>query len=323
MARKKIDSTSEPAQGHRERVEAATEAATEVVEMERLQGESARNGQAERERLLGEYHQAVGQIKTANMFAEFANISALVWIKQMQETKAYKEFGTWENFCKSIGYSRQHVEDQLKNLSVLGEKFLQTVCGLGVGYRDLRRLRQLTHEGALQVEDGVLVIGDEEIPLDADHREDLQAAMERLLDAKEALISEKETTIRTKERLIEAKEQVIRKQEKELARHEGQAKERGYTPGEEAFLKSVADHRTIIDKLFLKVAPEEFVPTEATPRMKAAYVEMLGFIRRMAEALYDDGSAAFGELEEDGDWVQPGLEAELGASLAAARQKTR
>jgi hypothetical protein len=159
----------------------------ETLRAERDEGQAIQVAQAEREKLLSEYHQAIGQIKTANMFAEFASISSLIWIKQMQETKAYKEFGTWENFCKSIGFSRQHIEDQLKNLSSLGEKFLQTVCGLGVGYRDLRKLRQLANEGAVTIDVEAVMIGEERIPMDGDHADELQVAIEKILEEKNAI----------------------------------------------------------------------------------------------------------------------------------------
>ncbi|ALC15625.1 hypothetical protein DSOUD_0838 [Desulfuromonas soudanensis] len=163
----------------------AMDMGTLQAERDAKQAEQAE--QTDRERLIAEYHQAIGQIKTANMFAEFANISSLLWIKQMQETKAYKEIGTWENFCKSIGFSRQHIEDQLKNLSALGEKFLQTVCGLGVGYRDLRKLRQLAHDGVVTIDAEAVTVGEERIPMDGDHADELQAAIEKIIESKTQL----------------------------------------------------------------------------------------------------------------------------------------
>ncbi len=310
----------------RKKMDPISEAAMEAVVMERQQGELRIQEQAMRERRIAEYYQAIGQVKTANMFAEFASVSALVWIQQMRESKAYKDIGTWESFCESIGYSRQHIEDQLKSLTVLGEKFLQTVCGLGVGYRDLRRLRQLTHEGALNIEDGVLVIGDEEIPLDAEHRDDLQSAMERLLDAKEQVISEKAATLRAKDKLLKSKADLIERQEKALAVYEGQAEKKGLTADEEAFIQKCGNARLTIDGFLMQFDPDrDIFPTSPTPRMKAALMETLGYLRRAIVAAHDTAGDVYGDAEMDSPgWIQPNLReagTELGDSLAAARER--
>jgi len=306
----------------REAVETASEAAMEVVQAEQSRETLAQQEQVKRERLIAEYHQAVGQIKTANMFAEFASISSLVWIQQMRETKAYRELGTWESFCESIGFTRQHVEDQLKNLAFLGEKFLQTVCGLGVGYRELRKLRQLTHEGTVCVEDNAVTIGDECIPLDAEHREDLQAALERVIDAKDALLQEKDINLRTKERLIQDKQKLIERQAKDLARYEGEAEKKGLSADEEAFIKQCTTARVTIDGFFAKFDPDcNPLPENATPRMKAALMETLGYFKRVIDATYDTAGDLYGDAELDGNgWVQPNLRA-AGEFLASARQK--
>jgi hypothetical protein len=122
----------------------------------------------------------VGQIRAADAFGKFANVSSLVWLQQVKETKIYKDLpdlGTWENFCNYVGLSRQKVDLDLQNLATFGEEFLLTVSSLSVGYRDLRKLRQLSIEGAVVVGSDAVEIGGERIPLNADHKEDLQAAI--------------------------------------------------------------------------------------------------------------------------------------------------
>jgi len=292
----------------RKKMDPETEAATEVVEMEQKQENLARTEQAEREALIAQCHEVIGRVQAVSMLTKFGDVASLIWFKQVKESKAYRDLpgiGTWDKFCERAGFSRRKVDEDLQNLEFFGQEFLATVAHFDVGYKDLRKLRQLSHDGALVVDAEAVEIDGERIPLNAEHRDDLQAALERVIEAKEQLVEEKDATIRAKDKVIQAKEQVINRQEKDLAKHEGRAREKGYTEGEEAFLAMVEDHRTIIDRLFLKVDPEGFMPAEPTPRMKAAYVEMLGYVRRMAEALHDTGTAAFGELAEDGDWVPP------------------
>lgn len=160
------------------------------MEMQTLRGEreerlTAEEAQTEREQLLIEYHDVLGRIKGVKMIADFGNVAGLLWIQQVRERKLYTEIpgvGTWEKFCNSIGMSRRKVEEDLENLSAFGEKFTATVAGFGVGYRDLRKLRQLTHDGTVQVDDNVITIGDRTIEVDPENTDDLRAAIEWILD---------------------------------------------------------------------------------------------------------------------------------------------
>lgn len=290
----------------------ASEAATEVVEMERAREVNGVNEQAERERRIAQCHEMIGRIQGFNIVGKLTTVGTLVWLKEIKESKVYRDLpniGTWENFCSYLGFSRQKIDEDLTNLQTFGEEFLTTVGSFSLGYRELRKLRQLTHEGALQVEDGVLVVGDEAIPLDVDHREDLQAAMERLLDAKDAVIREKDATLRANEKLIQAKQDLIRRQEKDLARYEGDAAAKGLTAEEDAFIQQCSNARTTIDGFLLKFDPDRNpLPDDATPRMKAALMETLGYFRRAIVAAHDTAGDLYGDAELDSPgWVQPNL----------------
>jgi hypothetical protein len=308
-----------------------SEAVMEVVEVERKQVEIARNEQSDKERRIAECHQFIGRIQAVDMVGKLATVSTLMWLKDVKGSKLYRDLPgieTWDKFCDSLGKSRRLIDEQLLNLEAFGVDFLETVSSLRVGYREMKKLRQLTHEGALQVEDGILVIGDEEIPLDADHREDLQAAMARLLDAKEQVIQEKAATIRTKERLLESKEQLIHRQEKALAVYENQAQAKGLTADEDAYIQKCTNARTTIDGFLMQFDPDRNpLPDDATPRMKAALMETLGYFRRAIVAAHDTAGDIYGDAEMDSPgWVQPNLRdvaESLGDSLADARAKAK
>lgn len=291
-----------------------TATALAVVEEEGQALEAPAKLQAERERRIAECHQVIGRIQGVQMLVKFGDVTNLVWLKEIKEQKIYKDLpniGTWEKFCNYIGLDRHTIDQNLLNLAAFGEEFLETVTKMKVGYRDLRKLRQLTHEGALQVEDGVITIGDEEIPLDADHREDLQAALERVIDAKEAVIREKDATIRTKDRLLESKEQLIHRQEKDLARYEGEAAKAGLTPTEDAYIKKMENLRTSFDGYMLKVDPERSElakrEPEPTPRMVAAYLTTLDYMRKQLLAAYDTAQDMYGSaaMSPEEAWHQP------------------
>ncbi|MCF6267756.1 MAG: hypothetical protein L3J57_14620 [Desulfuromusa sp.] len=302
MARKKTDPT--------------TAAALEIVNMEKLQETSVLEQQKQRENMIAECGKAIGRVQTSNMFAKFATVSSLVWLKQVKSQKIYRDIpgvGSWEKFCDSVGMSRAKVDEDLQNLAAFGEDFLLTCQQFSLGYRDLRKLRQLNHDGSVEIQDNLIVIGDESIPLDSDHHEDLQAAIERMLDDKNEQLEEAATTLRTKDRLLESKEQVINKQEREIFQHEARAKQQGFAPGEEAFFKQLEADQLVIDGILQKYSfdPEE-LRTDLTPRMAAAATESLGYLRKVTvathKALVDlleieaepwDGAAVLAEFDAE------------------------
>lgn len=157
---------------------------------DRLKQEQAEREQ--REQMIAQCFKAIGQVQTSNMFAKFATVSSLVWLKQVKEAKTYRdipEVGTWDKFCDYVGMSRQKVDEDLSNLATFGEEFMTTCQQLHVGYRELRQLRQLSHDGAVQLnhDDNTITIEGEVIPIDGDHTEELQAAIEQIISAKNQL----------------------------------------------------------------------------------------------------------------------------------------
>lgn len=174
------------------RVKRVTTMDVAAIEAESNRLKELERQQEERERLIGQFYEVVGRIQGAKMVSEFGNVAGLLWIKQVRETKFYREIprvGTWEKFCESIGLSRRKVEEDLENLSVLGEEFTATVAGFGVGYRDLRKLRQLTHDGTIIPGEGCITIDGETIPLDPEHADDVQVAIDKQLEATKQLSS--------------------------------------------------------------------------------------------------------------------------------------
>lgn len=53
---------------------------------------------------------------------------------------------TFQDFCNALGFSYEKVNQDIQNLSTFGEDFLETSQRMGVGYRDLRKLRKLPEE---------------------------------------------------------------------------------------------------------------------------------------------------------------------------------
>lgn len=100
-------------------------------------------------------NQLLGQAQMADAFAQFSltvRTSKLAYVKENKLYKALKgkktpdgqEFsGTWGEFCRLLGKSSQHIDEELLNLRVLGEEALESMSRMGIGYREMRQYRKL------------------------------------------------------------------------------------------------------------------------------------------------------------------------------------
>jgi len=294
---------------NQKRLDPDTEAALSIVEMETNRELLKATEQQTREQLIAECHEVIGRVQANDLMAKFANVSSLVWMKQIKESKLYKDLpsvGTWERFCNYLGLSRQKVDADLLNLQVFGEEFLLTCQQLSVGYRDLKKLRKSLTSGEMVIDAEYVVIGEEKIPLNPEHTEDLQAAIENLLEGKNREIEEGKATLKAKERVLKAKQEVINKQEKEIQKHEGRAAKAGYSSGEEEFLRKMSVALITIDGFLMDFDPEKRpLPEDATPRMHASYMETIGYFKRVMDATFDTASELYGDPEIDDDWIPP------------------
>lgn len=295
--------------GRHKRVDPDTEAALAVVEMERKQEELKRAEQERREFFIAQCHEVIGRVQANTLAAKFGAVANLVWLKQIKESKQYRDLpsvGTWDKFCEYLHLDRRTVDEDLQNLAVLGQEFLATCRQLSVGYRDLRKLRQLTAGGDVSIDAECVVIGEERIPLDQEHTEDLQAAIESLLEAKNRTIEDQHASLKAKDKVLRDKEHVINKHAKKIAELEGTAEKAGYGPGEEAFLAKVSTALVTIDGFLMQFDPERNpLPEDATSRMKASFMETLGYFKRVTDAAFDTAADLYGDPEIDDDWIPP------------------
>lgn len=274
-----------------------------VMDAEKQVSVTAQMQQGERERLIAQTYAAIGQIKTANLFAKFGTVSSLMWLQQVKESKIYRdlpEVGTWEEFCNYVGLSRRKVDEDLLNLTAFGEEFLETVSSLKVGYRELKKLRHLGCEGTFLITDSTIEIDGESIPLDAAHKDDLQAAIERVLEEKLDALEDAQATVKAKDRVLGSKDEVIKKQEKELRKLAKDAEGRGLLPTEDAFIQRMDNVRTGFDGYLMKADPD-FVMNEfndlgeVTPRMRAALISTLSYLKMQVLAAYDTAVTNYGD----------------------------
>lgn len=97
----------------------------------------------------------VGALKATNFIKKLVTVTEIKMLSDIKESKEYKGLQvfdsegkvvtvtTWEQFCKSLGHSREKVDQDILNLAAFGEEFLETSQRMGIGYRDLRKLRKI------------------------------------------------------------------------------------------------------------------------------------------------------------------------------------
>lgn len=284
----------------------ATEAAISVVKAEQMEEQLAMTEQEKKEKLIAKTYRMMGRIETSDLFGKLATVATFVWLKQVKESKIYKDIPgveTWETLCNRMGKSRRTVDEQIQNLNILGEEFVATCRHFSIGYKDLRKLRKSVSDGDVVVDDEVVEINGEKIPLTPDSSEDLQAAIESLLDEKDRQLENKGATLKAKDRVLEAKEKIINKQEKELHKLTSQVKARGFEPGEENFIRDMENLKTMLVGVELKMDVRN-MPADMTPLMRAAYIETLGHFKRVMIAYYDEATTHYG-IADDDDWAPP------------------
>lgn len=100
-------------------------------------------------------NQLLGQAQMADAFAQFSLTVSTSKMAYVKENKLYKGLagqktadgqqltGTWEDFCKLLGRSRQQVDEDILNLKSLGEEALESMSRMGIGYREMRQFRKL------------------------------------------------------------------------------------------------------------------------------------------------------------------------------------
>lgn len=157
------------------------------LEAERERQAQVSAGQTERELLIAQSYELAGQIKAVKMISKFGDVTSLMWLKQVKESKIYRDLpgiGTWDKYCEYVGVDRHTTDQNLLNLNVFGEAFIGVVSNLRVGYRELRQLRQLKYDGdsfSMSDDGKTVIIEGETIALGDDAAPEIEAALEKLL----------------------------------------------------------------------------------------------------------------------------------------------
>jgi len=177
--------------------------------------------QGEKERNIAEAYETAGMLKGLNFVKKVVTVAEIVRLDLVKKSKGYKGIGTWDDYCKYVDLDRHSIDQQLKALNTFGEDFLVTISNFGLGYREMRRLRQLAGEGVIEPREGEIAIAGEVIPIDTDHTEVLRDAIDHILTSNARLAAEVEKLTKKKDSIVAAETKAL-KAEKEMAVNEYQ-----------------------------------------------------------------------------------------------------
>ncbi|PKN71224.1 MAG: hypothetical protein CVU54_02040 [Deltaproteobacteria bacterium HGW-Deltaproteobacteria-12] len=204
-------------------VTAVSEHAESTEIMKRDLEKSAEQIQKDKEAAIANVYEMAGKIKATNFFKSQAEFFNLVMLKKVKDSKEYRErFGiTWEQFCEHVGINRRTMDRALEDIAPFRQEFLDTLSNYsGVTFNKIKYLGMAVDEKLVNLSENAITYNGETIPLDVEHKDEIQALLETLEENHKREKEEADTTIRTKDRLLKAKEDTINKMERELKRLE-------------------------------------------------------------------------------------------------------
>ncbi|MCU4395937.1 hypothetical protein [Acinetobacter junii] len=160
----------------------------------------------------------LGAIKATNFIKKLVTVTEIKLIAEIKESKQYKGLKvidptgklvtvtTFEEFCQYLGKSREHIDEDIRNLGTFGEDFLETSQRMGLGYRDLRKLRKLPEEDREVVINGEAVKTEDRESL-IDLIEEMSAKHAKERDQLKARVADLESSDAAKEQIIKTKDQ--------------------------------------------------------------------------------------------------------------------
>ena len=183
-----------------------------------------------------EANEVLGMIRAFDVVGKFVTVTNLKILHDIKESKKYKGLvkklpdgkvvtvTNWSEYCQFLPVSKDTIDQHLMMLKEFGEDFLSRAQDIGMGLRDMRKLRSLPDESdrnliieATQQEnltrDDVLELMEEMAAKHAKEKSDLSS---QLVDAKEDLEAARKVSA-TKQETIDELNHTLEKTRKKLA----------------------------------------------------------------------------------------------------------
>lgn len=261
-------------------------------------------------------HEAIGFLKKVRLDKAFNDLVEAVVLYRVKESKAYKNGGfTWEQFCEVAGYDRRRADETVADIRPIFDRFsAESATSLGLGLNKIRYLGKAVSAESATFDGVDLLILGERIPFDAEHKDEIEAAIDSLQEENQTIKEELSAQKKAFDRVQADTHKTVTRLEKELNRFKKIAEGRELKPEEEAFQKQMGLVRSGFDGYMLSVDPEhirdvqEEEDVKPTPRMIADYLSTLDYMRKQILAAFDTAMDIFGNATiapEEFDWTPP------------------
>lgn len=174
-------------------------------------------------------YELVGMIKAFDFTRKLVTVTTLKSLQEIKESKRYKDLEltdqdgnmvtvtTFRDFCTTLGFSGEKIDQDLLNLNTFGEEFFETSQRLGLGYREMRKLRQLPEEARAEIVDADYSEATDKEDL-IEKIEDLTAKHAKEKEALQAQLKRKSDDYEAQAKMIAAKNDRINHLDLELAK---------------------------------------------------------------------------------------------------------
>lgn len=178
---------------------------------------------------MADAYEMLGMIKMSDFHRKLTTCQHIKVLAEFKEAKKYKglemldisgnrrQVSTWDDFCSALGFSRQKIDEDISNLYKLGEDFLETSQRLGLGYREMRKLRQLPEEARAEIVDADYSDTTDKEEL-IEKIEDLTAQHAKEKEALQAQLKRKSDDYEAQAKMIATKNERINHLDLELAK---------------------------------------------------------------------------------------------------------
>ena len=178
---------------------------------------------------MADAYEMLGMIKMSDFHRKLTTCQHIKVLAEFKEAKKYKglemldisgnrrQVSTWDDFCSALGFSRQKIDEDISNLYKLGEDFLETSQRLGLGYREMRKLRQLPEEARAEIVDADYSDTTDKEEL-IENIEDLTAQHAKEKEALQAQLKRKSDDYEAQAKVLATKNERINHLDLELAK---------------------------------------------------------------------------------------------------------
>jgi len=200
-----------------------SDAAESMETQRRGMEKAAEQTKREKEEAIANVYEMAGKIKATNFQKSQSAFFGLLMLKQVKESKEYRSKAemTWEQFCEHVGVDRRRIDEQLLDLKPFRTDFLADFANFsGVEISKIKYLGMAVSEKAAEIAENAIIYNGETIPLDPEHKDEIQALLEKLEESSKQQLEEKDAAIRAKNRILKSKEDLVNKMEREIKRLE-------------------------------------------------------------------------------------------------------